>query len=131
MKLCRIVAILVALTAVPPALCIAQRPAPEPAGPKPLVERVGDTGFLQLRAESFRQLTPRQQALAYWLTRAAVAIDPIAYDQLSSYGLRQKRLLEAIMTNTAGIAPGTLTKIRSYALLFWANRGNHNEITGQ
>jgi hypothetical protein len=30
----------------------------------PLVERVGDTGFLQLQAESFNALDARQQALA-------------------------------------------------------------------
>jgi hypothetical protein len=27
------------------------------------------------------------------------------------------------------VAPETFAKIRSYALLFWANRGNHNEST--
>ena len=97
----------------------------------PLVERVGDTGFIQLRADSFSQLTPPQQALAYWLAQAAIAIDPIIYDQLSQYGIREKRLLEGIMAHPAGIAPEPLAKIRSYALLFWANRGNHNENTAQ
>ena len=97
----------------------------------PLVERVGDTGFIQLQAESFRQLDARQQALAYWLTQAAIAIDPIIYDQLSQYGFRQKRLLEEIVARPSGIPPQTFGKLREYALLFWANRGNHNEITGQ
>ncbi len=31
-----------------------------------LVERVGSTGFIQIEAGSFKQLSPRQQALAYW-----------------------------------------------------------------
>ena len=53
-------------------------------GTTPIVERVGDTGFLQLQADSFTQLTPKQQALAYWLTQASIAIDPIAYDQFSA-----------------------------------------------
>src|SRR2546426_12244519 len=97
----------------------------------PLVERVGDTGFIQLQAESFRELDARQQALAYWLTQASIAIDPIIYDQLSQYGLRQKRLLEEIVSRPAGIPPQTFAKIREYALLFWANRGDHNENTGQ
>src|SRR5262245_12674215 len=97
----------------------------------PLVERVADTGFIQLQADSFRQLDARQQALAYWLTQASIAIDPIIYDQLSRHGLRQKRLLEEIVARPAGIPPETFPKIREYALLFWANRGNHNEITGQ
>jgi dipeptidyl-peptidase-3 len=91
----------------------------------PLVERVGDTGFIQLEAESFSQLDARQQALAYWLTQASIAIDPIIYDQLSQYGLREKRLLEGIVAEQAPAS------IRSFALLFWGNRGNHNETTGQ
>jgi dipeptidyl-peptidase-3 len=96
-----------------------------------LVERVGDTAFIQLHAPSFQALTPRQQALAYWLTQASIAIDPIIYDQLSTYGLRQKRLLEEIMAHSNGIDPVALPKIAGFAKLFWANRGNHNELTSQ
>jgi dipeptidyl-peptidase-3 len=107
---------------------LAQQAAPPPT---PLVERVGDTGFLQLEANSFAKLDARQQALAYWLTQASIAIDPVIYDQLSQYGVRQKRLLEEIMGHTAGIPAEPLGKIRQYALLFWANRGNHNENTSQ
>ena len=97
----------------------------------PVVERVGNTGFIQLKADSFSQLTPSQQAVAYWLVEAAIAIDPIVYDQLSQYGIREKRLLEGIVGHGDGIAPGPLGKIRNYALLFFANRGNHNENTSQ
>jgi len=102
-----------------------------PAAPGAVIERVGDTGFLELRTNSFRQLDVRRQALAYWLTQAAIAIDPIIYDQLSAYGLREKRLLEGIVAHPSGIAPDTFARIRSYTLLFWANRGNHNENTSQ
>src|SRR5439155_12654971 len=96
-----------------------------------IVERVGDIGFIQLQANSFRNLDARHQALAYWLTQASIAIDPIVYDQLSPYGLREKRLLEEIVARPAGLTPATFRKIREYALLFWANRGNHNATTGQ
>jgi dipeptidyl-peptidase III len=108
---------------------IGQSEKPAPAGP--LVARVGDTGFVQVRAESFDGLTPRQKALAYWLTQASIAIDPIIYDQLSRYGLRQKRLLEEIAAHPAGIDPQILSRITAFAELFWANRGNHNENTSQ
>jgi dipeptidyl-peptidase III len=104
---------------------------PRAQGSGPLVERVADTGFLQLEADSFRALDGRQQALAYWLVQASIAIDPIIYDQLSRFGLREKRVLEEILDRPAGGAPDARARIRSYALLFWANRGNHNEITGQ
>jgi dipeptidyl-peptidase-3 len=110
-------------------LAVLARPAAQPA--TTLVERVGDTGFLQLQADSFRQLDAKQQALAYWLTQASIAIDPIIYDQLSAFGLREKRLLEEIVARPDGIPDATFKKIRGYALLFWANRGNHNETTGQ
>src|SRR6266545_4072579 len=108
---------------------VVAQPAPVPE--TPLVERVGDTGFIQIEAKSFNGLTPRQQALAYWLTQASIAIDPIVYDQLSQYGIRQKRLLEEIVGRPSGIPQATFDKIRQYALLFWAGRGNHNENTSQ
>jgi dipeptidyl-peptidase-3 len=96
-----------------------------------LVERVGDTAFIQLHAPSFQALSPREQALAYWLTQASIAIDPIIYDQLSAYGLQQKRLLEEIVAHPKGIDPAALAKIADFAKLFWANRGNHNDLTSQ
>ncbi|HTK28022.1 MAG TPA: hypothetical protein VL309_00615 [Vicinamibacterales bacterium] len=105
--------------------------APPASHPSALVDRVGQTGFIQLRADSFGQLDARHQALAYWLTQASIAIDPIVYDQLSRYGLREKRLLEGIVARPAAISPAVFGKIRAFALLFWASRGNHNEITGQ
>ncbi len=96
-----------------------------------LVDRVGDTGFVQVKAESFRTLNAKQQELAYWLYEAAVAIDPIIYDQLSAYALREKRLLEEIVAHKQGIDPQVMKKITDYAKLFWANRGNHNDLTAQ
>ena len=64
---------------------------------------MGATAFLELEARhSFTRLKPQQQALAYWLTQAAIAIDPIIYDQMSRFGLRQKRLLEALMAHPEG-----------------------------
>jgi dipeptidyl-peptidase-3 len=114
------------------AAVFAQGPAGTPAKTaSSLVERVGDTAFIQLQADSFNQLDARHQELAYWLTQASIAIDPIIYDQLSQYALREKRLLEEILAHSSGIAPDTLPKIRSFALLFWGNRGNHNEQTAQ
>ena len=96
-----------------------------------LADRVGSTGFVQLTADSFNRLTPRQQALAYWLSQASIDTDPIIYDQLSRFGLRQKRLLEAIVTHPRGVPPDAMKKILDFTKLFWANKGNHNELTSQ
>lgn len=118
--------------AAAPALC--QQPGASKStdkSDKVVVDRVGDTAFVLLRAPSFQALTPRQQALAYWLTQASIAIDPIIYDQFSAFGLRQKRLLEEILAHDKSIRPETRAKIADYAKLFWANRGNHNDITSQ
>src|SRR6476646_2045031 len=111
-----LLAVLVPLLIVTPAA--AQR-AGSPAPKTPLVERAGDVGFIQIQAPSFTQLDARQKALAYWLTQASIAIDPIVYDQLSASGLREKRLIEGVMAHHAGIAPPAFKKIREYALLFW------------
>ena len=96
-----------------------------------LVDRVGTTGFVQLEAESFQKLSPREQALTYWLTQASIAIDPINYDQNSAFGLRQKRLLEEIMRHPASPESPARRKIADFTKLFWSNRGNHSEMTAQ
>ena len=113
---------------VPWAFAQDQMPKPKETS---LVARVGDTGFIKVAADSFQTLDPKQQALAYWLTQASIAIDPIIYDQLSAYGLREKRLLEEIVAHPDGIDPQTMKKIREFTELFWANRGNHNLDTAQ
>jgi len=100
-------------------------------GATTLVDRVGSTGFLQLEAPSFLAQTPNEQALGYWLTQASIAIDPIIYDQLSRFGLRQKRVLELIAANPEGVNSSSYAKILAFTKLFWANRGNHNETTAQ
>jgi dipeptidyl-peptidase-3 len=99
--------------------------------PSPLVDRVGATGFLQLQADSFQSLTPREQALGYWLSQAAIAIHPIIFDQLSRFGLRQKRVLEMIVAHPSDVDRTAYPKIVAFTKLFWANRGNHNETTAQ
>src|ERR1700687_5330460 len=82
-----------------------------------LVERVGTTGFLQLEAASFRDASPRQQALAYWMTQESIAINPIIYDQMSRFGLRQKRILEAIAAHPVGVNQTSFDKILAFTKL--------------
>jgi len=106
-----------------------EKPTGAPTGS--LVDRVGSTGFVQVRAESFRVLQPRQQVLAYWLTQASIAIDPIIYDQNSRFGLRQKRILDAIAAHPDAVDPRVLPQLLSFTKLFWTNKGNHQEITAQ
>ena len=102
-----------------------------PEQPLSLVDRVGTTGFIQLDAESFKGLSLDQKLDAYWLSRAAIAVDPIVYDQNSIYGLREKRLLEQILTHSNRIDPAVLKEIVAYTKLFLGNRGNHQTFTSQ
>jgi dipeptidyl-peptidase-3 len=113
-----------------PVSLAAQGPAANKEQPS-LVGRVGDTGFIQLTAESFNALSLKQKLNAYWLYMAAVAINPIAYDQNSVYGLREKNLLEAILTHSKGMNAEALAKITDYTKLFWGNQGNHNTFTSR
>ncbi len=129
MRFCRLVVL--CLLVVPAAL--AKTPA-KPAAAKPAagpVERIGSTAFIHVGADSFRSLTPRQQELVWWLTRASIAIDPIIYDQSSRFGLRQKYVLELIASHPKGIDPAVYKKVLDYTKLFWANHGNHNATTAQ
>src|ERR1700677_2214648 len=93
----------------------------------PFVERVDTTNFIQIEADSFFDLTPKQQALAYWLNQSSIAIDPIIYDQLSRFGLRQKRVLEGVVSNKDKVDPALYSRVADFTKLFWANKGNHNE----
>jgi dipeptidyl-peptidase-3 len=127
MKLRRLLILLLTCIGLP---AIAQQPSTRPA-PATLLARVGDTGFVKIESNSFTTLSPEQQALAYWLTQAAIAIDPIIYDQLSAYGLREKRLLEQIVAHAGDLDAPARDAITQYAELFWANRGNHNLQTSQ
>jgi len=96
-----------------------------------VVDRVDKTAFIQVEADSFKTLTPQQQALAYWLTQAAIAIDPIIYDQESRFGLTQKRVLEAVVAAKPKVDAPVYDKILAYTKVFWGNKGNHNEQTSQ
>jgi dipeptidyl-peptidase-3 len=97
----------------------------------PLVDKVDTTAFIQVEAKSFARLSTKQQALAYWLSQASIAIDPITYDQFSRFGLRQKTVLEAVVANNDKVDAALYGKILDYTKLFWGNRGNHNELTSQ
>ena len=91
-----------------------KRAAKPKAEKSSIVERVGSTGIMQLEAESFKALTPRQKVLVYYLSEASIAIDPIIYDQLSRFGLQQKRILEAVVSHPSGVRPNaSLTRANS------------------
>lgn len=112
-------------------LVLATFPFAASGADSPLVDRVDTTAFIQLEAPGFSALTLKQQALAYWLSQASIAIDPIIYDQVSRFGPRQKEVLEAVVRAKGKVDAATYGKVLDFTRLFWANTGNHNELTGQ
>lgn len=105
--------------------------AQAPEKPSPLVDRVGDTGFLQIEVPSFAKLSPREKAVAYHLSQAAIQLDPVFYDQMSDYALDAKRLLGALVEDPQRLPQALRGPILDYAKLFFANGGNHNDTTNR
>src|SRR3954454_12432123 len=99
--------------------------------PSPLVGRVGDRGFLQVQSPSYSKLPLNQKLVAWHLYRAAVRLDPIFYDQMSSYGLTAKRLLGALIERPERLPEPARKAVVEYAMLFFGSGGNHNETTGE
>ena len=91
-----------------------------------LIEQAGLFAVTQIYADGFDHLTPRERLLAYHLAEAGIAGDPIYYDQIASYGLELKRLLEGIWTHPAGIDAAALEKISRYTKQVWIQHGNYN-----
>ena len=106
--------------------------APSGQAQRPAGRTVGNTGFIQLQSPQLCAAHAAAEA-AGLLADAGVHRD------------RPDHLRPALDLRAAREAPdrgghgaprrhagrGRLAKIREYALLFWANRGNHNETTAQ
>lgn len=105
-----------------PSLPVLQKPAPR----RYLLGEAGPFAVVQIYADGFDKLTPQQRVLAYHLTEAGIAGDPIYYDQIADYGLELKQLLEGIWTHSDGIDPAVLGKIRDYTQMVWIQHGNYN-----
>ncbi len=128
---CAAVAVLIPLMFASTVLAASSPAAPHAvkAAPSPLVGMIGTTGILQLGAPSFEHLDARQKLLAYWLSQAAIAIDPIIYDELSPYGTEAKRLLDGIAAHRGAEPTRLRGRLLDYIQLFWINHGNYNSET--
>jgi dipeptidyl-peptidase III len=96
-----------------------------------LLERVDDAAVVQLYADGFDQLAPREKTLVYHLSRAAIAGRDIYYDQRYACSLDMREVVEQILTHPAGVDQDTLARVHHYAKLFWLNCGPHNNLTAR
>ncbi len=134
--LCCLTALLPGLSGAQPAPAGGPGAANAPGAPNterhasPLVDQVGSTGFIVVRAPSFAALPLAQKLVAYHLAQAAIQLDPIFYDQMSTYGLAAKQLLTALVEDPRRLPADSRDAIVAYAKVFLANKGNHDNLTG-
>ena len=115
---------------------------PRPAGPDHVVEpphapperivQLGELdgiGLLQLYLDGWDELTREQRLLAYHLSLAAIAGDPIAYDQRHARNLELKALLEGIGARGSAVDPDVRRRLDEYLRLFWIHHGLHDGTT--
>ncbi|MBI1875526.1 MAG: peptidase M49 [Acidobacteria bacterium] len=96
-----------------------------------LLERVDDAAVVQLYADGFEGLPPREKTLIWHLYQAALAGRDIYYDQRYTHNLAMRDILEEIITHPDGIDPATLQEIQRYTKLFWLNTGPYNNLTAR
>jgi dipeptidyl-peptidase III len=96
-----------------------------------LLERVDDAAVVQLYADGFDELAPRERTLIYHLSRAALAGRDIYYDQRYAPGLDMREAIEAVLRRAEHVDPDTLARVHHYAKLFWLNSGPHNSQTAR
>jgi dipeptidyl-peptidase-3 len=92
---------------------------------------VGPVRIVQLYADGFDALTPREKLFVYYLSQAAIAGRDIAIDQRHRQGLAVRSLLEAVYTHPEGIEPRLYDALAVYTKLFWVNNGTYDDITSR
>jgi dipeptidyl-peptidase-3 len=96
-----------------------------------LLEQVDDAAVVQLYADGFADLSPREKTLIWHLYLAAIAGRDIFYDQRYVHNLAMRDMVEAVLVYSEGIAAATLREVRRYAKLFWINTGPYNNLTAR
>ena len=96
-----------------------------------LLERVDEAAVVQLYADGFTELAPREKTLVYHLSQAALAGRDIYYDQRYAPSLDMREVVEAVLTHAEHVAPDTLARVHHYAKHFWLNSGPHNGQTAR
>src|SRR5581483_831774 len=96
-----------------------------------LLERVADAAVVQVYADGFADLSPRDKVLVWHLSQAAIAGRDIFFDQRYAHNLQMRDVLEAIVTHADDIDAATRDAIVRYTKLFWINTGPYNNLTAR
>ncbi|MDI6804219.1 MAG: peptidase M49 [Bacteroidota bacterium] len=95
------------------------------------LERIGPAQVVQLYADGFDQLTPKEKIFSYYLHLAGLAGRDIAIDQHHPNAIEVRNLIEQIYFYQSGIDTNTIKKITNYLKLFWINNGFYDNITSK
>ncbi len=118
-------------------MLLAQAPALNSPAPRPdrvgELERLGQGGrelmIVGVEAPGFGKLKASQRKYAYFLYRAAIAGNDIAYFQNHRSAFEIKDLLEQIYLHPEGLDATTLAGLEEYLKLVWANHGQYGHDT--
>jgi len=94
------------------------------------LERLGpderDAMVLAVDAPGFDQLTPRQRILAYYLYRAAIPGNRIAFDQSHRFALELRDLFESIYLHSDGMDTTLRASVHDYLKYVWIHHGQYD-----
>ncbi len=95
-----------------------------------VVDRFADIEVLRYKVPDFEKLTPRQKALVYYLTEAAITGRDILWDQNGKYNLPVRQLIENVYTNYSGNKESRQYKaLEKYLKQVWFGNGIHHHYS--
>ena len=102
-----------------------------PSAAPAILKTVDGVGLVPLSIEGFDALPPAERALAYYLTRAAIAGRDRAWNRDGGTVLELRDLLEEILTHPRAIEAPVREAIQAYLERFWIHTGNHDAWSGR
>ena len=97
------------------------------------LERIGPGGreimVLGVEAPGFEDLTARQKEFAYYLYRAAIPGNRIAYEQSHRHAYEIKTLLECIHLHPDGLSQETRDAVHDYLKFIWVHHGQYDHYS--
>ncbi len=95
-----------------------------------VVDRFADIEVLRYKVPDFEKLTPRQKALIYYLTEAAITGRDILWDQNGKYNLPVRQLIENVYTSYSGNKESRQYKaLEKYLKQIWFGNGIHHHYS--
>jgi dipeptidyl-peptidase-3 len=97
------------------------------------LERLGPDGsevmVLGVEAPGFQDLEPERKHFAYYLYRAAIAGNPVAFKQSHRHAYEIKQLLETVYLHSDGLEPELKDAVHDYLKFVWMHHGQYDHYT--